>query len=31
MMYRHAARRLAVTLATWETGQKIPDIQISDD
>tara|TARA_B100000676_G_C17856675_1_gene721083 strand:- start:464 stop:964 length:501 start_codon:yes stop_codon:yes gene_type:complete len=31
MMYRHAARRLAVTLATSEMGQKIPDIQISDD
>lgn len=31
MMYRHAARRLAVTLATSEAGQKIPDIQISDD
>lgn len=31
MMYRHAARRLAVTLANADLGQKIPDIQVSEE
>ncbi|MEK9710979.1 MAG: iron-sulfur cluster carrier protein ApbC [Thalassolituus sp.] len=31
MMYRHASRRLAVTLALSDVGQKMPVIEISDD
>jgi len=31
MMYRHTARRLAVTLALSESDSAIPDIEISDD
>ncbi|MEC7547694.1 iron-sulfur cluster carrier protein ApbC [Thalassolituus sp.] len=31
MMYRHAARRLAVALMTYDAPSVIPDIQITDD